>query len=183
MRKMVYDAYIFAENAHVGQTRKWNGGEYFRHCVAVADLANDFMFKVPEYFPQVDEEEVIAAALLHDVVEDTDVTIEQISEKFGETVARYVYFLTKPEEYVGNREVRKALYRAQMALAPPEIKMVKFFDMLHNHSTIRDNDKAFWITWKDESIKMMIAMEVQNLYSGLLHIENKEFWLRLSEED
>ena len=88
--------------------------------------------------------EMIAAALLHDVVEDTDVTIDEIRNEFGNAVALLVDDLTdvsKKED--GNREVRKAMDREHTAKASAAAMVVKAADMISNGKDIKINDPAF----------------------------------------
>src|SRR5688572_2066454 len=90
----------FAERAHaaIGQRRKYTGEPYIVHPIAVAELVRS----VPH------TPEMIAAALLHDVVEDTPVTLAQIEAEFGPVVADLVDWLTdvsRPAD--GKRQVRK----------------------------------------------------------------------------
>jgi hypothetical protein len=81
----------------------------------------------------IDDPAVIAAAWLHDTVEDTEATLEDIRNEFGDHVARLVGELTdvsKPSD--GNRAVRKAIDRAHLAGASPEAKSVKLADLIDN---------------------------------------------------
>lgn len=72
-------AYNMAKLAHSGQLRK-DGSPYVTHCVAAADIAADMGL----------DEDSIVAALLHDVIEDTDLTHSDIAKQFGEPVANIV---------------------------------------------------------------------------------------------
>jgi GTP pyrophosphokinase len=83
-REFIQKAYKVAEEAHRGQTRV-SGEPYITHCIAVAEILSDM--HVP---PQV-----IAAALLHDTVEDTNVTLDEIRKEFGDQVAALVDGVTK----------------------------------------------------------------------------------------
>jgi GTP diphosphokinase / guanosine-3',5'-bis(diphosphate) 3'-diphosphatase len=83
-RELVQRAYRIAEEAHRGQTRH-SGEPYINHCIAVASILADL--RVPP--------EVVAAGLLHDTVEDTSVTLEDIRRDFGDTVANLVNGVTK----------------------------------------------------------------------------------------
>lgn len=83
-RDLITRAYNFAEKTHEGQKRL-SGEPYITHCIAVAEILIDL--KVPP--------EVIAAALLHDTVEDTDVTLKDINKKFGAEIERLVDGVTK----------------------------------------------------------------------------------------
>ena len=85
-----------------------------------------------------------AAALLHDVVEDTPVTIELVRLQFGGEVADLVADLTdvsKPED--GNRVVRKELDRQHSAQASPEAQTIKLADLISNSKSIMEHDPRF----------------------------------------
>ena len=87
---------------------------------------------------------MVAAALLHDVVEDTDVSLEDISIKFGPDIADLVSDLTdvsKPED--GNRATRKALDRAHTARASAAAKTIKLADLISNSRSIVEFDPHF----------------------------------------
>ena len=95
-------AYTFALAAHaaVGQKRKYTGEDYIHHPVQVANIV----------YSRGYSDEMLAAAYLHDVVEDTQVTIELIKKEFGKCIATLVEGLTdvsKPED--GNRAARKEI--------------------------------------------------------------------------
>src|SRR5689334_20272207 len=83
-KALIERAYYRAEQAHSGQTRK-SGEPYFTHCVAVAGILADLRM----------DAETIAAGLLHDVAEDTPVTIEDLRNEFGPVVAQLVNGVTK----------------------------------------------------------------------------------------
>ena len=106
----------FAKAAHesVGQVRKYTADPYIVHPLAVAQMVHDVTQGDEHY------ESMVAAALLHDVVEDTGTSAQVIFDRFGEDVARLVLMLTDvslPEN--GNRAVRKAIDRAHIAKASP----------------------------------------------------------------
>jgi (p)ppGpp synthase/HD superfamily hydrolase len=124
----------FATAAHTGQKRKYTGEDYIVHPMEVAEIV-----KTVAYTP-----EMIAAALLHDVVEDTDVSLEDISIKFGPNIADLVCDLTdvsKPED--GNRAARKALDRAHTAQASAAAKTIKLADLISNSRSIVEFDPKF----------------------------------------
>ncbi|PWH17459.1 MAG: (p)ppGpp synthetase [Anaerolineae bacterium] len=83
-RDMVRRAYELAAQAHLGQKRH-SGEPYINHCVAVASILAEM--RMPS--------DVVAAALLHDTVEDTEVTLEQLRLQFGQTIANLVDGVTK----------------------------------------------------------------------------------------
>lgn len=141
MTPLVEKALVFATAAHaaVGQTRKYTGEPYISHPIRVMQLV---AIHVDDATP-----EMLAAALLHDVVEDTKVNFATILMHFGDDVAKLVAELTKvskPED--GNRETRKALDKAFLAKASNEAKTIKLADIIHNLSDIESAEEGF--AWK-----------------------------------
>jgi len=131
-----------AKIAHGDQKRKYTDEPYVTHCVRVA-------FTV---FAVGARDELISAALLHDVVEDTDVTLEELEELFGAEVASLVEQVTdvsRPED--GNRAVRKKLDREHLALASAEGATLKLADLLDNHSDISRRDPDFARVYRSEA--------------------------------
>lgn len=127
-------ARLFAEEAHKGKKRKYTGEDYVVHCMEVADLVRT----VPH------TEEMLAAAWLHDTVEDCGVTFSTLSSEFGPHVTILVYFLTdksKPSD--GNRAARKAIDRDHTDLAIPHAKTIKLADLINNTSSIVRYDPPF----------------------------------------
>lgn len=105
MGDTVENAIELAKNAHEGQVRKYTGEPYFNHLEEVANIVSEY----------TDDESMIAAAYLHDVVEDTDTTIGAVKSRFGDIVAGYVNGLTdisKPSD--GNRKTRKKMDREHL---------------------------------------------------------------------
>jgi (p)ppGpp synthase/HD superfamily hydrolase len=124
----------FARCAHRKQKRKYTGEPYAVHCEAVASL-------VAQYTA---DQDVIAAACLHDTVEDTDVTASEIYEVFGQRVAQLVLEVTdvsRPED--GNRKARKALDCEHVARSSPEGATIKLADLIDNTGSIVKYDKGF----------------------------------------
>ena len=128
------DVVLFATAAHGEQKRKYSAAPYIVHPIRVAQ-------KMIEHGADTGQ---IKAALLHDVVEDTPVTIDEIGYRFGKDVAELVGYLTdvsKPED--GNRTVRKAKDREHLASASPRAKSVKLADIIDNGHDITNNDPGF----------------------------------------
>ena len=118
---MFTKASTFAAKAHAGQTRKATGMPYIIHPVSVVTILMDH---------GVMDEVTLTAAVLHDVVEDTEATIEVIERRFGDKVAEIVAALTKPED--GSRDERKAAALVLVAGGPAEAKAIKMADRLDN---------------------------------------------------
>ncbi|MBR0331391.1 MAG: bifunctional (p)ppGpp synthetase/guanosine-3',5'-bis(diphosphate) 3'-pyrophosphohydrolase, partial [Alistipes sp.] len=148
---MLKRAYDFAEKAHEGQFRK-SGERYFNHPVAVAII----LIKLGM------DSDTITAAFLHDVVEDTEFTEDDIREKFGKDVAMLVAGVTKLKKIQNaTREETQAENIRKMLLAMAEdirVIIIKLADRLHNMRTLsaqseqkqRDISKE---TLVEESIK------------------------------
>jgi guanosine-3',5'-bis(diphosphate) 3'-pyrophosphohydrolase len=148
---MVERARVFATAAHaaVGQVRKYTFEPYIVHPAEVAKIVRD----------AGGSEAMVAAAWLHDTVEDTGVTIETIRAEFGVEVAELVGWLTdvsRPEH--GNRAHRKALDRAHSAAAPAEAQTVKLADLIANTRSIMAHDKAFAKTYLEEKRLLLAVM-------------------------
>jgi (p)ppGpp synthase/HD superfamily hydrolase len=129
-------ARLFAIRWHdsIGQVRKYSGEPYWKHPEAVAALVQT----VPH------TPEMVAAAYMHDVIEDTPCTEAEMREAFGHGVTDLVMWLTdvsRPAD--GNREVRKQIDRAHTAAAPREAKTVKLADLIDNSRSIIARDPDF----------------------------------------
>jgi (p)ppGpp synthase/HD superfamily hydrolase len=145
-------ALAFAKAAHesIDQRRKYTSEPYIVHPMAVAELVRS----VPH------TPEMIAAAYLHDVVEDTPITIGQVRAEFGPVVGDLVEWLTdvsKPSD--GNRRVRKELDRQHLAKAPPDAKTIKLADLIDNALTIRERDRSFWKVYKREKMALLEVLK------------------------
>ena len=151
MDSLVLKARVFALAAHaaVGQVRKYTYEPYIVHPAEV--------FTIVSSVPHTTE--MLCAAWLHDVVEDTGVTIEVIQTEFGDKVAELVGWLTdvsKPED--GNRAVRKAIDRAHSAEAPADAQTVKLADLISNSSSIMQHDENFAKVYLGEKRMLLEVM-------------------------
>ena len=127
---MLTDAIRCAVAAHEGQKRKGSGLPYVVHPLEVMQILLRH---------GVEDEETLVAAVLHDAVEDTEVTIEQVREQFGERVAAIVAAVTKPEE--GSKAERKRIAGELLRAGPPAARIVKMADRLSN---LHDLDRLPW---------------------------------------
>lgn len=126
----------FATERHgaTNHIRKYTGEPYINHPAAVVELVRS----VPH------TEAMLAAAWLHDTVEDTGTTLSEIKDLFGIEVCAFVEMLTdvsKPED--GNRAERKALDREHTAKAMPPAKTIKLADLIDNSKSILERDPKF----------------------------------------
>ncbi|HET8566737.1 MAG TPA: HD domain-containing protein [Solirubrobacterales bacterium] len=111
-----------ARSDHEGQVRNGSGGmPYIEHPVRVAAFLDEAGYR----------DEVLAAALLHDVVEDSETTLEELREKFGDEVAGMVGAMTDDESIDSYRE-RKAEHRERLAAADGEAMAIYGADKLTN---------------------------------------------------
>ena len=147
--ELLLRADAFASGAHraVNQTRKYSGLPYIVHPREVRDIAHNSTYVTAEG---------LAAALLHDVVEDTEVTLGDIEEEFGGRVADLVEMLTdvsKPED--GNRATRKAIDRAHSAEADQEGQTIKVCDLIANTLDITEADPDFAVVYMKEKVLLL----------------------------
>jgi (p)ppGpp synthase/HD superfamily hydrolase len=159
------EALQFATKMHKGQVRKYTGEDYITHPVAVADLVEAYLDE-----KGFSEEEVMMAiqvAILHDTVEDTKATMEDIESLFGPEIAKGVWFMTKTPDYVGNRKFRKELCEMRLREAPEIIRILKTCDMFHNSLSIEEHDPKFWKTFKEETVSLLIAMDTLDVMGEL----------------
>jgi (p)ppGpp synthase/HD superfamily hydrolase len=162
---IVEHARIFATAAHtaVAQLRKYSGEPYIVHPAEVAGIVAT-VAHTPE---------MLAAAWLHDVVEDTGVTNEVIRAEFGADVAELVGWLTdvsRPEQ--GNRAIRKAIDRAHSAMAPAEAQTIKLADLISNTRSIVAHDEKFARTYLEEK---RLLLEVMTKGDAVLMAEARKY--------
>ena len=136
MSDLVDRARVYATEAHqrINHRRKYNNEPYHVHLSAVAKLVASV----------TGDEEMVAAAWLHDTVEDTQATLEDVESEFGVQVAEIVEELTdvsKPGD--GNRVQRKQIDRVHLAQASKRAKTVKLADLIDNCKDITRHDPRF----------------------------------------
>ena len=127
--KRLFDAFTYADTEHHGQLRK-SGEPYIIHPLAVADIVADLGLDVDS----------VIAALLHDCIEDTDATHEEIAKKFGKSVAELVEGVTKLTrvQYVSKEEEQMENLRKMLMAMAHDIRviLIKICDRLHNMRTM-----------------------------------------------
>ena len=147
---LVRSALEQARADHAGQTRNGSGGmPYIEHPITVAARLEELGYR----------DEVLAAALLHDVVEDSDRTLDELREKFGEDVAGMVGALTDDEALDSYRE-RKAEHRERVAAADAEAMAIYGADKLTNVTTLRAAYEAEGDAVRDE-FKVPIELKTE----------------------
>jgi len=147
----VWEAYRFSEKAHNGQKRR-SGDAYISHPVSVACIAARFHL----------DSQSIQAALLHDVVEDTEVTESDIELKFGKQVSILVTGLSKLDkvEFQDANEAQAENFRKMLLAMTKDVRviLIKLSDRLHNMQTIQS---------LDENKKIRIAQETIDIYAPI----------------
>lgn len=154
MSNIVERAKLFAAAAHsaTGQKRKYTGEPYIMHPTEVVDIIE----RDAVYYT----DKQLAAAWLHDVVEDTAVSIELIQQLFGAHVAKLVSQVTdvsKPTD--GNRAARKAIDLAHIAECCPSAATIKVADLISNTRSIAERDPEFarvYLPEKREVLKVLV---------------------------
>ena len=151
--KMIRKAFDVAVEAHKEMRRK-SGEPYIYHPIAVAKICAEEMGLGPT---------AITCALLHDTVEDTYITLDDIEELFGETPAKIIDGLTKiPEVFDENASIQAENFRKMILTISDDLRVVliKLADRLHNMRTLE--------SMKDEK-RLKIASETKFLYAPLAH--------------
>lgn len=150
---LIRKAYEYSDRAHDGQMRS-SGEPYIEHCLQVAFiLAEQHM-----------DSATIAAGLIHDVVEDTDATIEDIRREFSDEIAELVDGVTKiGAMHVSSREEQQVEYFRKMLLTMSRdirVVLIKLADRLHNMRTLEH---------LPEKKRLLIAQETYEVYCPLAH--------------
>lgn len=129
-------AMFFAREKHKNQVRKYTENPYFDHLAEVVGIFSTISFIDYNY-----ARSMRAVAWLHDVIEDTEATYDEVRQEFGELVADGVMLLSDLEE--GNRETRKRLSRERLANGNIYVQSIKVADMISNTSSIVKHDPDF----------------------------------------
>ena len=149
----LFDAFTYADNAHASQQRK-DGSPYITHPLAVADLVADL---------ELDPDSVIAA-LLHDTIEDTGATHEDVAKRFGEPVAELVEGVTKLTrvQYASREEKQMENLRKMLLAMSKDIRviLIKICDRLHNMRTMQ---------YQSPKKQREKALETMEIYAPLAH--------------
>lgn len=127
---LIEKADALAERAHIGQTRKESGAPYIMHPRAVADILKRHGFS----------DTVVAAALVHDVVEDTPMTLEEVRHELGDDVAALVAPVTHDDSL--SWEEKKQKYIDTVRAAPDNVKAISVADKIHNAQSFIDGYTA-----------------------------------------
>lgn len=175
---VVHKAQVYAMAAHaaVGQKRKYTNEPYIVHPAEVASI----VARVPGSTP-----DMVAAAWLHDVIEDTGCTVTDVHMGFGTDITTLVNWVTdvsKPED--GNRATRKRIDREHLAQAPAEAQTVKVCDLLSNTKSIVAHDPEFarvYLAEKRELLEVLTRAHPDVLAEAYRVLDESERALQLSK--
>lgn len=165
---MTQDALAVASLYHRDQKRKYTNEPYIEHPKLVANIIHDYMEScddIPLFtFDPMDYCIIHCAALLHDTIEDTNATYEEIQKVFGKSVCDLVYWLTDeltPAD--GNRKFRKQKYLEKILESPYDAKCLKIADILANirnlAEVVPEEDKDFAIKYIGEKEELVKALK------------------------
>lgn len=150
-KELILKAFEFAKNAHQGQKRA-SGEDYINHPLEVAKILNEFNL----------DSKTIAAALLHDVIEDTNITKEQLENKFGKEISFLVDGVTKLNnlENKTNQIIDFEIFKKMIFAMTEDLRVVllKLADRLHNLKTLK---------YLDQESQKRIAIESIEVYSPI----------------
>ena len=171
----ILDAASFAAERHAGQKRKGRDGQpYINHLLEVADLLATV--------GRIEDEEILAAGLLHDTVEDSHATLGELSEKFGRRVAGFVEELTDDMSLPKPERKRKQVEHAPHM--SPEAKQIKIADKISNIRDVIENPPEGWSTerrreyieWGEEVVEGLRGTnkELEAFFDSLVERAKKE---------
>jgi GTP pyrophosphokinase len=149
--RLVVRAYEVAERCHRGQLRR-SGDPYISHPLAVATIVAELGMEPP----------TLCAALLHDTVEDTTLSLAEVSREFGEEVGRLVDGVTKLDKVrYGESAEAETIRKMVVAMArDPKVLIVKLADRLHNIRTV---------SWLPPDKQQRISKQTLEIYAPLAH--------------
>jgi guanosine-3',5'-bis(diphosphate) 3'-pyrophosphohydrolase len=152
-RELLSRAFRFAASAHEGQQRR-SGEDFIHHPYGVALILASLKL----------DEETIASALLHDVVEDTDTTLDEVREEFGDEIAKLVDGVTKLTrvQFQSREQAEAENYRKMVVAMAEDVRviLIKLADRLHNM-------RAIEYLCKQKQVQK--AKETLEVYAPLAH--------------
>jgi (p)ppGpp synthase/HD superfamily hydrolase len=155
---LINKAIYWAKKYHGNQKRK-SGEPYYTHPLEVAYMISDHKLKT----------DVIVASILHDIIEDTEVTVEMIEGTFGQRIAEMVDMLTRDRPDGTKLTIEEVINNAYKK-ADKEVLLIKLIDRLHNIQTIGSLSAKKIEKTITETLANFIA---SSMYLGLLEIESQ----------
>src|SRR5262245_50568380 len=152
-KELITRAFDYAEEHHRGQVRR-SGEEFIRHPWGVAQICAELHL----------DEQTIAAALLHDVVEDTETSLDDVRAEFGNEIAQLVEGVTKLTriQFSSREQAEAENYRKRIVALAQDVRviLIKLADRLHNLRTI---------DYLGEQKQLQKAKETLDVYAPLAH--------------
>ncbi|WP_375331266.1 HD domain-containing protein [Candidatus Tisiphia endosymbiont of Oplodontha viridula] len=149
--KEIKKAIYYARKYHGDQMRQ-SGEPFYSHPIEVAYMVSDYLFRT----------DILVTSILHDTLEDTELTKEKIAKEFGERIANQVQDLTRIKEdgiKISSAEMVKILYKEKKH----EVSLIKLFDRLHNMQTV--NAKS------PEKIKKIVKETIEHFLTLSTYLE------------
>jgi guanosine-3',5'-bis(diphosphate) 3'-pyrophosphohydrolase len=147
MTPLVYEAMQFARQVHRGQKRKFTNEPYSGHLAEVAGIVGTV----------TDNAEALATAWLHDTVEDQNVDLRVIAQRFGEKVAEGVEALSDVQ--TGNHQEQQAASRQRLHAAAPWIQTIKVADIISNSGGVARYDPDYARKYLAEKRAMLAVLD------------------------
>lgn len=144
----VKKAIYYAKKYHGSQMRQ-SGEPFYSHPIEVAYMISDYLFRT----------DILVTSILHDTIEDTELTKEKILQEFGENIANQVMYLTRIKEdgtKISSAEMVELLYKEKKY----DILLIKIFDRLHNIQTISAKSPTKIKKTIAETIKRFITLSI-----------------------
>lgn len=167
----------FAREKHKGQVRKFNGEPYVNHPIRVRDCLREF----------TESESILCAALLHDTLEDTETSVEDLREIFGEVVANLVVELTSDKEEIKVKGKGPYLTEKMSAMSSDAF-LIKLADRLDNVSDLSLDELQWSADYVTQTLMILnnIKRVIPNSHQTLMvRISTKihEFSLKMIEHE
>lgn len=174
MNELIKKIYDYAEGAHGNQKRKYTGDPYITHCLRVMQTCAEY----------TDDVTILSAALLHDVLEDTQVGEDELKEFLltvmkkedaGKTLQLVIdltdVFVKEAYPHM-NRKERKIKEAERLHTIHPDAQTVKYADIIDNTVDITKNDKGFARKYLKEVKDILSGMKEGNaeLYERAMHV-------------
>jgi (p)ppGpp synthase/HD superfamily hydrolase len=148
---LVNKAESYARLAHKGQTRKYTGVPYISHPERVARRVSEF----------TNDKNVVAAAWLHDTIEDCGITYDELMEEFNKEVADIVWNLTNPSKWYPelSRTDRKKMDREHLKQCSEKVQLIKCIDRIDNLNEMKEAENSFKLLYSKESILLSEVLD------------------------
>lgn len=153
---LIDKAFRLAALYHHGQKRKYTGEPYIVHPVDVMAILTEHLYFGRDHPPI---QHMLAAALLHDTLEDTYATEQALRQEMPDEVVSLVVALTDVPHEMGNRKTRKEMDRERLSSAGYAVQTVKCADIISNTRTIMQFDPGFAPLYLREIIALLHAMD------------------------